>query len=596
MSVGHDHACGVKTDGTLVCWGDNTESETTLPSDNSGFGSVAAGKNFTCAAKTTGGAVSCWGARTDTPTSNSDFATLDAGVSHACGRTSAGAIVCWGDAGQDKLAVPNAMFTAFAVGDYHTCGRKTDGVIVCWGSAPPSTVTAPEPDQPPPASAVPVYDVGVGNDFACARNANSQVFCWGNVAGDEDNPRTQVPADTLFATLVVAKTHACGIVEGSREVNCWGDPSNRKLQAPAGGFASIAVGDFYTCGVKINGSIACWGKDTVVNLAPPPELTTAEYAIELGNDFACVLKPQGAVICWGDSVSSARGVGKVAPGSYTTISAGSEGSHACGVRREGTIAYWGAGNINSGEATVPDTEANPNSDYRSVVVGDRASCGLKNSGAFVCWGIVMVSQLAKDFKDAANTFVSMSSGSGEYCGLKHDGSVICTGSGSVAIPPATGNADFMDISVGERHACGVKTDGSMVCWGFSHSIKKPPTNENNGFIAVSVASTTIALAHTCGIKTDGRAYCYGLADRVTTPSDTDFVDIGTNFLMTCAVKSDGRAKCWGNDAVDPPSELRASGSTGQAEAGASGAEAAAAKSAATEATVAGVTVSSDARR
>lgn len=56
VSVGFDHACGLKTDATLICWGDNTENESDLPTDNSEFGAVEAGKNFTCAAKASSGA------------------------------------------------------------------------------------------------------------------------------------------------------------------------------------------------------------------------------------------------------------------------------------------------------------------------------------------------------------------------------------------------------------------------------------------------------------------------------------------------------------------------------------------------------------
>ena len=76
--------------------------------------------------------VSCWGAFT---TDNPRFTALDAGVNHVCGSRAGGEVICWGDPGDDKLAVPaDTTFTAFAVGDYHTCGRKTDGAVICWGS------------------------------------------------------------------------------------------------------------------------------------------------------------------------------------------------------------------------------------------------------------------------------------------------------------------------------------------------------------------------------------------------------------------------------------------------------------------------------
>ncbi|HVH42453.1 MAG TPA: RCC1 domain-containing protein, partial [Labilithrix sp.] len=55
---GYDHTCGVKTDGTVACWGSNTYGKATPPAGT--FRSVSAGFDHTCGVKTDG-SVACWG-------------------------------------------------------------------------------------------------------------------------------------------------------------------------------------------------------------------------------------------------------------------------------------------------------------------------------------------------------------------------------------------------------------------------------------------------------------------------------------------------------------------------------------------------------
>ena len=61
VSAGFSSACGVKTDSTIVCWGDNSWGESTPPAGT--FASVSAGYFFACAVRTDG-TIACWGATT----------------------------------------------------------------------------------------------------------------------------------------------------------------------------------------------------------------------------------------------------------------------------------------------------------------------------------------------------------------------------------------------------------------------------------------------------------------------------------------------------------------------------------------------------
>lgn len=60
VSAATVHTCALRTNGTVICWGDNSEGESTVPSGLSSVVEVSAGGYHTCARKTDGTVV-CWG-------------------------------------------------------------------------------------------------------------------------------------------------------------------------------------------------------------------------------------------------------------------------------------------------------------------------------------------------------------------------------------------------------------------------------------------------------------------------------------------------------------------------------------------------------
>src|SRR5262245_19638349 len=69
-----------------------------------------------------------------------------------------------------------------------------------------------------------------------------------------------------------------------------------------------------------------------------------EALLSAGGPFMCGIKSDGTLACWGDNFD-----GQATPpaGAFTQVTAG--GSHTCGIKTDGTLACWGS-NI-SGEAT-----------------------------------------------------------------------------------------------------------------------------------------------------------------------------------------------------------------------------------------------------
>ena len=227
VSAGEQHTCGVKTNGSVVCWGDDEYGQSTPPSGK--FASVSAGDRHTCGVKTNG-SVACWGDDEhgkSTPPSGK-FTYVGAGLHYTCGLTTNGSTVCWGGYDEESIWQMPGEFTSISVSLLETCGVKTDGSIAC--------------------------------------------------SGDDQSERTSayIPRPTgKFASVSVGHSHACG-VKTNGSVECWGREHEGEATPPYGKFAMIDAGFMHTCGVRNNGSVDCWGSNWRGQSTPPWEKFDAE--------------------------------------------------------------------------------------------------------------------------------------------------------------------------------------------------------------------------------------------------------------------------------------------------------------------------------
>ena len=108
------------------------------PTPNSGFTQVSAGLSHTCALRSDS-SIACWGdnnyGQVTPPTPNSGFTQVSAGAIHTCALRSNSSIACWGDNnyGQATPPSPNSGFTQVSAGYQHNCALKSNGSITCWG-------------------------------------------------------------------------------------------------------------------------------------------------------------------------------------------------------------------------------------------------------------------------------------------------------------------------------------------------------------------------------------------------------------------------------------------------------------------------------
>ena len=133
VSSGDFHACALRANGEVVCWGASESGE-----QKGGHGPVDFGQTR--------------------PSGGERFKAIDSGGFHTCGLQQDGTAVCWGaqlgderagfgQVGHGQSSPPaDQTFVAISSGGAHTCGLREDGVPVCWGSDSSGQASPPEGD------------------------------------------------------------------------------------------------------------------------------------------------------------------------------------------------------------------------------------------------------------------------------------------------------------------------------------------------------------------------------------------------------------------------------------------------------------------
>ena len=280
-----------------------------------------------------------------------------------------------------------------------------------------------------------------------------------------------------------------GVYPSERRLFCEQATTTPVSTTPSGTFVSVSAGLSHTCGVRTDGSVACWGQDLE---ATPP---SGEFSsVSAGGFHTCGVRTDGSVACWGDIA----GQDTLPSGEFSSVSAGL--GYTCGVRTDGAVACWGDDLF--GQATPPSGE------FSSVSAGLGHTCGVRTDGAVVCWGYNEDAEgnVSGQATPPSEEFSSVSAGLGHTCGVRTDGAVACWGSNEDAGGNVSGQAmppsgEFSSVSAGGFHTCGVRTDGAVVCWGDIVGQATPPSGE---FSSVSAGQS-----HTCGVRTGGAVACWG---------------------------------------------------------------------------------------
>ncbi|MFL5305402.1 MAG: RCC1 domain-containing protein, partial [Polyangia bacterium] len=199
VGLGEYTTCVCDRAGKAWCWGRNIEAELGLgtPSATSpvpvqvpGINDcvqIAGGAQHTCAVHSPDGTVSCWGSNSEGQAGQ----PINTAVS--CPESTGSPTTCI----KSPMLVPGLTnVVEVRAGETYTCARKSDMSVWCWGSNFNGTLgDGTNTSRSTPAAVVAlgkdVVEIAAGRWFACARHAGGTVSCWGqNDAGQLGNGTT----------------------------------------------------------------------------------------------------------------------------------------------------------------------------------------------------------------------------------------------------------------------------------------------------------------------------------------------------------------------------------------------------------------------
>jgi alpha-tubulin suppressor-like RCC1 family protein len=296
--------------------------------------------------------------------------------------------------------------------------------------------------------------------------------------------------------------HTCAIVGGG--VLCWGfnyhgqvgdgSPYDRRTPVAAVGLGSgvraLAAGDRFTCAIRGDASVACWGRNRFGQLGdgtterrrtptPTLPLPAPVRAVAAGGLHACAVLEGGEVFCWGGNERAQLGDGSradraspgaaAAPPGAVDVAAGDR--HTCVLLQGGGVACWGGNRYHEVSAVDSEDEPAPRDvplaePARAIAAGGLASCAVLASGAVACWGSGMGA--SPSAIPALSDVVAVDVGSAGACALDARGAVSCW-SVPGDVRPVPGVAGAVALSVGFWHSCAVLSDGSIRCWGQNYA-------------------------------------------------------------------------------------------------------------------------------
>lgn len=367
---------------------------------------------------------------------------------HACGNTCN--FSCGESACEEIVSV--------SAGAYHTCAVRAavdsqgeslgGGKLVCWGlnaagqlgNGSTKSALVPTPTQ----ELVEVTAVASGAQHTCAIvGTNGALFCWGDNASGQVG--TSQIASALWHPVRVENTsggmttvsnvaagflHTCAVYEGGK-LACWGQgqlgrlgdgvvdvdeyvvPIPTQVRRERDGVPSyvedakqVVTGRQHTCVLTTQGSVECWGDNSVGQLGGGLVVAASGTAqaingvagveqIAAGAYHTCA-RVQGRVYCWGDNSNGqlaregeSSGLPVLIPlmGSATSIQSGSY--FACARIGDGSLHCWGNGE--GGQRGCSQNGAQPNvvlaSNVRAAFGGYGGHlCALSNAGSVTCWG------------------------------------------------------------------------------------------------------------------------------------------------------------------------------------------------------------------
>jgi hypothetical protein len=240
IAAGDLHVLALKSDGTVVAWGDNTNGQTNVPAGLRDVVAIAAGGNVSGAVKRDG-TVQLWGESlggvTAPPANLANVRQLAIGGGHT-------------------------------VGIYHALALRNDGTVVGWGDNTRTQATTP-------AAATNVVAIAASDRLSVALKADGTVVRWGTTFIGALPFPTGLSGIAAIATSGDAEHILALKTDGT--VTAWGVNTNGQATPPAdlNNVVAIATGGSHSLALKADGTVVAWGSNASLQTDVPPSLPRA---------------------------------------------------------------------------------------------------------------------------------------------------------------------------------------------------------------------------------------------------------------------------------------------------------------------------------
>ena len=265
------------------------------------------------------------------------------------------------------------------------------------------------------------------------------------------------------------------------------------------------------------------------------------YRVVANNDLGTMFSAEAAlavvpVAAWGQSTYGQTQV-PANVGDVVAVAAGYE--HSLALRRDGTVAFWGAYSLFAFNPTSA-----PTFPLRAIAAARDHDVGLLPDGTVTTWG-TSIDMLGNATPNLTNA-IAVAAGMYHTLALKDDGSVVAWGNnayGQSSVPPSATN--LIAIAGGACHSLALREDGTVLAWG---------TNDYGQLDVPADLTNALAIAagdyYSLALREDGTVAAWG--DPVNCSTNlpdglTNIVAIAAGEYQSLALRCDGTVLTWGKN-------------------------------------------------
>jgi len=266
IAAGYYLSLAIKSDGSIIGWGDNSYGQATPPVGND-FNAIASGLYHSLALKKDGSIV-CWGDNyygQTTPPEGNDFVAITAGLCDSLALKSDGTIVGWGYDEYGQATPPEGNdFVAITAGLGHSVALKRDGSIISWGHNDFGQTATPEGND--------FVAIAAGGWHSLALKRDGSIVGWGSNWYGETTP----PAGNDFVAIAAGGAHSLAL-KSNGSVVAWGVNWYGQATPPSGNdFVAISAGIYHSLALTSDGFIVAWGDNEYGQTTPPVTASIVE--------------------------------------------------------------------------------------------------------------------------------------------------------------------------------------------------------------------------------------------------------------------------------------------------------------------------------